>query len=149
MEDFVTPETVRLPISGGKFIDVRKRLTHGETEDMYARWSPYVTSGEPAQFNRREVRTGKVLAYLLGWSLTKAGVPVPMSPLLDESARLDTLRGLDPARFTEIYLAIDAHEDAVEQERAAQKKILDGLPVAEAISTSPAPAVGASSGSVN
>jgi hypothetical protein len=69
MGDFVRPEPIRLSLSGGHYIDIKKRLNHGETEDMYARWAPFVVPGQPANLNRREVRTAKVLTYLLGWSL--------------------------------------------------------------------------------
>jgi hypothetical protein len=54
MGNFVRPEPSRLTISGGDYIDIKKRLNHGETEDMYARWAPFVVPGEAAQLNRRE-----------------------------------------------------------------------------------------------
>lgn len=150
MDDFVIPEPIRLSISGGHFIDIKKRLNHGETEDLYARWSPFVVAGErEAQLSRREVRTAKVEAYLLGWSLTSNGKPVPMTPDMSDADRAATIRSLDPARFTEIHEAIEAHEAAMDKERAAQKKILDGSPHAEATLPSPSDAAGASSGSVN
>lgn len=148
MDDFVIPEPWRLTLSDGKFIDIKKRLNHGETEDMYARMSPH-----GGLIDRREVRTAKVLAYLIGWSLTKTKdgtpAPVPMSPELPEQARLDTIRALDPDRFEEMHKAIEAHEDAMATERAAQKKILAGTPAADAISPSPSAVTGASAGSVS
>src|SRR3954464_12266481 len=110
MGDFVRPEPIRLSLSGGHYIDIKKRLNHGEREDMYARIAPYVVPGEPAHMNRREVRTAKVLTYLVGWSLTDEGMPVPMSAVLSEADRLDTIRSLDPDRFDEIHGAIEAHE---------------------------------------
>ena len=72
--------------------------------------------------DRREMRTAKLLAYLLGWSLTRDGVPVPMALALPEQARVDTIRSLDPDRAVEIHAVIEAHEDATEIARAAQKK---------------------------
>lgn len=147
---FVTPETVRLTVSDGVFIDVKKRLNHGEQEDLWARMSPYIVPGEAQQFHRREVRTSKVLAYLLGWSLaTQDGKPVPMSPDMPEQARLDTLRSLHPVRFTEIYTAIEAHETAMEAERTAQKKTPSGTPADDAISSLPSAAAGPLPTSVN
>lgn len=144
MDDFVTPEPCRLTLSDGQFIDIKKRLNHGETEDMYARMSP---DGE--RLDRRAVRTAKVFAYLMGWSLTKGGTPVSMALELPEQTRLDTIRALDPDRFSEIHAAIETHVQAMAEERAAQKKILSGSPAAAAISPSPSAVVGASAGSAS
>lgn len=144
MGDFVRPEPQRLTLSDGKFIDIRKRLTHGETEDMYTRMSPHADV-----LNRREVRTAKILAYLLGWSLTDDdGTPAPMAPTLPEQTRLDTIRSLDPDRAVEMWHAIEAHEDAMDQARQAQKKILSGSPNGRATSPSPSVVIGESSGYV-
>lgn len=144
MDDFVKPIPVRLPLAGGQYIDVRKRLTHGETEDMYARIMPH-----GFDIDRREVRTAKIVAYLTGWSLTLGDKPVPMSPDLPEQTRRDTIRSLDPDRAFEIYKAIEAHEQATDEERAAQKKILNGGPDAPETSTSPGAVAGVLAGSVN
>lgn len=142
MGDFVRPEPQRLTLSDGKFIDIRKRLTHGETEDMYTRMSPHADV-----LNRREVRTAKILAYLIGWSLTDDdGTPVPMTPTLPEHERIDTIRSLDPDRAVEIHQAIEAHEEAIDKARATQKKILSGSPNGGATSISPSGVTGASSG---
>lgn len=140
--DFATGESERLSLSGEQFIDIKKRLSTGEREDMYARMMP---DGQTT--NRREVRTAKVLTYLLGWSLMNQGKPVPMSPEIPEKDRNDYIRALDPDRFDEIYRAIEAHEDAMQQARDAQKKILAGSPSGDATSSSPSAPAGASSGS--
>jgi hypothetical protein len=145
-DDFTKPEPCRLPLSDGQFVDIKRRLNHGETEDMYARISPYGVG-----VNRREVRTAKIAAYLLGWSLTRDGKPVPMTPLggdMDEQERIDTIRGLDPDRAAEIHKAIEAHEDAEAAARAALKKTPGGTPAGEPISSSHSAPAGASSGSV-
>lgn len=133
-DDFPDPIATRLTLADGQFVDIRQRLTHGETDDMYDVIYPH------GLMNRRVVRTAKIDAYLLGWSLTKKGVPVPMSPDLDAQTRLDTIRSLDPTRALEIYQAIEAHETAMD----AKKKIPPGAPAAGAISPSPSGAAGAS-----
>jgi hypothetical protein len=143
VDDFVEPEIHRLHLVGAH-IDIIKRLSHGETEDMYARMSPH-----GVLLNRREVRTAKVLAYLLGWSLTRRGKPVPMSREMDEQARIDTIRALDPDRFHEIHEAIEAHEVKMAKEREKQKKMLAGSRPAEATSSSPPNSDGESPGFVN
>lgn len=147
---FVVPESVRLPISAGDFIDVKNRLNHGELEDLHARWAPFVTPGEPLQLNRREVRTAKVLTYLIGWSLTDpAGAPVPMAPDLPEAVRVANLRSLDPESFSEIFDAIVTHEAATTAARAAEKKTATGTPGSDVTSRSPSAAAGDYPTSVN
>jgi hypothetical protein len=145
MGDFVKPEPHRLSLSDNEYVDIKKRLNHGEREDMFARMAPYVVPGELAHMDRREVRTAKVLMYLLGWSLTDDGTPVPMSPVLSEAERLDTIRSLDPDRFDEIHAAIEAHEEAYAKKKKAQAT----ESVSPATSPSPVAVAGATSGSVN
>lgn len=147
MGDFVKPEPHRLTLSDGQYIDIKKRLNHGETEDMYARWAPFVTAGsDDTLLDRREVRTAKVLAYLLGWSLTDdEGAPAPMSPVIPYPERLDTIRSLDPDRFDEIHKAITTYE----AEYAAKKKAQAGANGSSPISPSPVAVTGATSGSLN
>lgn len=149
MKSFVNPEATRLPVSDGEFIEIKRRLNHGESEDMYARMAPFIDTDGHLQVNRREVRTAKVLTYLLGWTLTNNGKPVPMSTDLTETARLDTIRSLDPDRFNEIHQAIEAHETAVVMERAAEKKDRDGAKPSSVISPSPVIVTGDMSGSVS
>lgn len=138
MDDFVTPVTTRLALLGGKHIDVKQRLTHGETEDMYARIYQFGVT------NRREVRTAKIVAYLVGWSLLRSGQPVPYAPDLPEQERIDTVRSLDPDRAREIYEAIETHEAAMVAAREAQKKILSGSTAASEFSASPSGPAGPS-----
>jgi hypothetical protein len=142
--DFVKPEPQRLVLSGGHYIDIKKRLNSGERDDMHARWAPYVIAGQPAQLDRREVRVAKVLTYLLGWSLTDDGMPVPFSPAVPEADRIATIRSLDPDRFDEIHAAIEAHEEAYD---AAKKKALATAPASPASSGSPSAVTGDTSGS--
>jgi hypothetical protein len=110
MGDFVRPEPIRLSLSGGHYIDIKKRLNHGEREDMYARIAPYVVPGEPVQMNRREVRTAYVLTYLLGWSLVMTkGHRWPSRPCCRKrtvstrfaaSTRIASTRSTSPLRST-------------------------------------------------
>jgi len=142
MDNFVTPKIRRLTLHDGAFVDITERLTHGETEDLNARIFPL------GGLDRRMVRTARIVAYLVGWSLTKDGAPWPYTPELPEQERIDTIRALDPDRAVEIFLAIDAHEDAMATERAAQKKTRSGSPDGKPISPSPSAGAGASDGSV-
>lgn len=102
---FVTPETIRLPLSGDDYLVIKRRLSHGEREEMMGRLVPTLTPGEPLHVDAKEIRTGKVLAYLVGWS---AAEPIDA----------DTIKNLDTESFDEIERAIDAH---LETESAASK----------------------------
>ena len=115
------PDVKRLTISEGDFLDVKARLNHGEYDDHLARISPFQTPGEPVRMDTKQIRTSKVLAYLVGWSLTDDGKPLPYSPDMPENARVSVLNSLDRDLFREIYAAIDAHEDASDAEAAARK----------------------------
>lgn len=145
----VEPESVRLSISDGDYIDVKKRLNHGEHDDYLARIAPLQTAGERLRYETRQVRTGKVLAYLLGWSLTHKGAPIPFSPEMPDNARLATINSLDQDTFFELFLAIDAHEDRVQAERDALKNAQSGGNVSLTTSPSPASSTGDLSGSEN
>lgn len=143
----VEPEIVRLPISDGDFIDVKKRLNHGEHDDYLARIAPFQTPGQPLQMETRHIRTGMVVGYLVGWSLTHKGTPIPMSPDLPETERIAILNSLDRETFSEIHKAIDQHEDAVEAAAVAAKNGKDGAIGSSAISPSLVLVTGATSGS--
>lgn len=130
---FVMQETVRLPLPDGQFVDVKKRLTLGEREDMLARMTLSMTAGDKVQLNPREVRTARVLAYVVGWSLIHHGTPVPMSPSLPESERNDTFRAMSPEAFDLIANALDDHITAMNEERMDEKKTLTGERVCSAV----------------
>lgn len=145
----VEPEAVPITISDGNYILVRKRLNHGEYEDYLARIYPFQTPGEPVRMETRQIRTSKVVAYLVGWDLTHRGKPIPMSPDMPDQEKLDTVNSLDRDTFREIYQAIDAHETKAETEAAARKNGSDGGSASPAISPSPESVTGDTSGSVN
>ena len=126
IETVVKNKITRLPLSNGHYIDVKKRLNAGEEQDLFAEMSPVQLPGERAQLKTKIVQTARVMAYLLTWSLTDDGQPLPMSPLMSEADRLSTLRSLDPLVFNEIRDAINVHEAAVEQEMADRKKAQGG-----------------------
>lgn len=127
---FVKPEVVRLQLSEGDYVDVKKRLTHGEREDFFATIAPFDHSGL-SKVDRHLLRTTRVLTYLVGWSLMTDGpigpdgqptqVPVPMSPDMPEQARADTIRNLDTETFDEIHKALEQHIDAMDAEAEAAK----------------------------
>jgi pectin methylesterase-like acyl-CoA thioesterase len=143
---FVRPETVTLPISGGDTLTVKRRLTHGERTAAYQRMYVFDAAGTATRTSLT-AEMAMVLAYLVDWTLTDEGRPVPIKgqPLEDVEAALNALDDLD---YAEISAAIQAHEVAMLLERQAQKKTA-GLPPSRPISESPSAADGHSTTSVN
>lgn len=125
---FASPRIATLTLADGRTITVRRRLSHGERDDLAA-----VSRLQ----NWKHVRTAKVAAYLVGWTLTDDdGRAVPMSAQLPENERIDTIRNLDPDAFDEIYEALEAHEKAVQAEVDALKNGKDGAAPSSATSPS-------------
>ena len=105
----VQPKVVRLPLSGGDFVDVKQELTAGEYFDLLI-----------AQSDRQPF--AKILAYVIGWSLCGAGdLPIPYSLDDPEPVRRDTVRALDKATARELIAALDKHEQAVDAARTEKK----------------------------
>jgi hypothetical protein len=122
---FVRPETVKLTISNGDWLIVKKRLTHGEARTAFARM--YLAGADGAlKVNPLGLGMSTVTAYLLDWSLLDDdGQPVNIRGVSVEelTAKLDALGSED---FAEIRTAIELHDIAMATERAAEKKRLAG-----------------------
>lgn len=143
---FVQPEIVRLPLSDGDFVNIKKQLTHGEREDFFATIAPFDLGGL-SRVDRHLLRTTRVLTYLVGWSLVgKDGAPVPYSLDLSERERTDTIRGLDPDTFDEIHKAIEGHIEAID---ATRKNGQGDASASNTISPSPSDVTGPTTTSVN
>jgi hypothetical protein len=144
---FVVPDTVRIDISGGDWIVVKKQLTAGEERDVFARLvkplSTHVNGGAPTFDPRLELdslQTGlsQVLAYLLDWSLTDAdGKPVIIrgQPI---AAVTSFLNALDLDSFAEIVAVVQRH-DADVKAAAARRR---ALPFGADASSTTLPSVG-------
>jgi len=104
----VVPEVVRLPLSEGDWIDIKKELNTGEYYDLLAALVDKQAFARP-------------LAYIVGWSFVGLDGKVLPYNLADEGERRDTLRSLDKATVREIVAALDRHEQKVDAERAAKK----------------------------
>lgn len=111
-ERFPKPLTVRLPISDGDWVEVKKRLTAGEYHGLLQRQYVVQSDGR-MQMDIRYAGLALMLAYLVDWSLTTDGKPVPF----DEAALLST----DIDTFREIRKAVEAHDEADEAARSAEK----------------------------
>ena len=136
MSRFVRPETVKLDLSAGDWILVKKRLTAGEQRHAFARIVKRMELGEKTQIDPEATGLASMVAYLLDWSLcddTGAGVPIRDQPSsLVEAALL----ALDPESFREIHDAIQAHGDRVRALLEDEKKRTAGGTASSPISTS-------------
>ena len=111
---FVQPDVVRLPLSDGDWIDVKKELNAGENRRVFARLVKAMHFNEKAEIDPEQVGMSKVVEFLVGWSLTDAaGKAVPVS----EAA----ISNLDSETYAEIVKAIDAHEEAGDKQREERK----------------------------
>jgi|SRR6185295_9921078 len=106
----VQPDLVRLPMSGGDYIDVQKELNAGDYFDLLV-----------AMADRKPF--AKILTYLVGWSLVGLDDrPLPYSLDLPENVRRDTIRSLDKATYSELSAIINRHERAEDAAVDAKKK---------------------------
>jgi hypothetical protein len=120
-DEFVEPEVVRLPLSDGRWIDVKKELTAGEHNKVFARIVKRMgTAGDGSgtistELDAEKVGFTKLEQYIVGWSFTNGdGKPVPPS--------LAALMNLKAHIRREVAEAVDAHEERVNAELEAQKK---------------------------
>lgn len=143
MGDFVRPEVVRLALSDGRWIDVKKRLNAGESRKMFARVVTDMTPGEKPKLDPEQVGLTKLVAYLLGWSFTDDdGKPVPFS--------LAAIDNVDTDLYSEMIKAVDAHEDAQDKAREQAKNVTGrGETASSATLSSPSAAAGVLTGSVS
>lgn len=144
----VRPETVKLDISQGDWLLVKKRLNAGEQRAMFARMYVAGVDGR-LQSNPLGISVAKILAYLLDWSLTDPQGKQIRIAGQSVTVVQEALDSLDPDSFGEIRRAVDAHEEAMAVEREQEKNDRAGESTSAAISPLPSAAAGALTGSVN
>jgi hypothetical protein len=111
----VAPQTIRLTLSGGDWVDVQKELNAGDYYDLLL-----------ALVDRKPF--AKLLTYLVSWSLLGLdGQPLPYTRELPEALRRDTIRSLDKGTVRELIGLLDRHEAAVDAEREEKKRVPAGV----------------------
>jgi hypothetical protein len=117
------PETALLNISRGDWLLVKKHLTAGEQRQMFRRM---LTAKDGTAVEPISVGLSKMVAYLLDWSVTDADdKPVVIRDQPDDVVA-SILDNLDTDSFREIRQAIEAHDEAMEAAREAEKNSQDG-----------------------
>jgi hypothetical protein len=118
---FVQPKSVRLMLTEGYFIDVKKELTAGETNEVYERLTVSVTPGSPLRISPKQINVARMMGYILGWNFTNIqGEPVPFSE--------DALNHLEWETYQEIRIALDDHEVKRAEEKKLQAIASESLP---------------------
>lgn len=123
----VQPETARLPLSDGDWIQVIQELNAGEYFDFITA----MAGREPF---------AKILAYVVAWSLVGLdGTPIPYGRDLPAEERRANIRSLDKGTALEIVATIDRHEAAHAAVLDAKKKTATPSPASNPLSGSAAP----------
>lgn len=130
----VLPETARLDISDGDWLDVKKTLTYGDRQKMMGALVKELRADGRMTPDLEMVGTSQILAYLVDWSLVD---PRGKQIAIDTEARkLAAINSLDEDTVKEITAAIDAHIEAMEAEQDTAKKRKDGENASSATSSS-------------
>lgn len=116
---FVVPEKVRIPLSDGDWIEVKKRLSVGEARTAMASFiGTYRPDGSRTP-NAETLGMGQVIAYLIAWSFRDAeDRPVDLN--------VDAIKALDLPTYGEIETAISKHIENVEREDAERDSTAQG-----------------------
>jgi len=123
----VAPAVVRLPLSDGDWLDVKRELNAGEYSDLLTD----LVARKPFS---------KILQYVLGWSLTGFNDEVLAWELDgDPELRRATVRSLDKGTLRELTAALDRHEAAEEAAIAGKKTTRAASPASSPPSASAAP----------
>jgi len=113
------PETVKLSLTRGDWLLVKKHLTAGEQRAIFKRMMRDGITGD--QIDSVRVGWSKMIGYLLDWSFQNAdGTPIAVADKSDEEigAALDAI---DVDSFREVLKAIEAHEESVAKELEAEQ----------------------------
>ena len=114
---FVRPETVRLELSDGDWIDAKKALTYGESKRLESVMMP--KSIKAGQLEKLANGKGKAEDFEIELDFTKLSVDQMLTWLVDwsftneagkrEPITRDAILALDPESAAEIEAALDRH----------------------------------------
>lgn len=122
---FVDPvsNTKVLPLEGGHWIEVKKRLTLGEERASFQSVIGEVNNEGWRRPNLEMQGIAEVAAYIVNWSLTHNGQPVPVN---NDGLKIAALRSMRPDRYKVIEEVVQAHIAEMEKELAAEKNVQGG-----------------------
>jgi len=119
----VAPDVVRVPLSDGDSVLLKKTLNAGEYRQLIVSQFKDTPDGERVTLDHRKVGMAKLLAYIVGWTFVGFdGQPLPYRPDEPEDIRRATIDGLDQDTYRELIAAVTAHEEREDAALEAQKK---------------------------
>ena len=133
-------EEVRIELSEGDWLLVRKHMTAGEERDAQARVikAGSFKQGEKPELDLEHLGIAQAVSYLIDWSITDADD----KPIRIRDQSYDfvaaALQNQMPESVFEILTAIQAHDAAMTAEREFQKKDRAGTIAHDPTSTSAA-----------
>jgi hypothetical protein len=111
---FVQPDLVRLTLSDGDWVDVKRRLSVGEERAAFQQIVGEVNQDGWRRPNLEMMGIAEMAAYVTGWSFRDPqDRPVPVS--------VAALKQLDGASFKELEAALEAHVTTQDEDEAARK----------------------------
>jgi hypothetical protein len=117
MSRFLKPEIVRINLTGGDWITVKRQLTAGEQRRAFARTVKTVKAGAPLELDLEKAGLATLVEYLIDWSFTdEAGKAVVIRDTPADIV-MDILNNLDADSYQEITDAINTHEKSVADEK--------------------------------
>ena len=125
----VQPTSKRIDLSDGDWIEVKRRLCHGDVRDRMVALTGIDLGNGRAELNRDMVGIADILAWVVAWSfIDTQGVILP----IEKAA----IRQLDDESYREIVDAVDLHEVRMDVEVAEEKKSRVGEKPSTSTSTS-------------
>lgn len=107
---FVRPEVVRLTLSGGDWLDVRRELTVGEQRRAMAKTVKSMRADGRIEPDLEMVGRAEIAAYIVDWSFVdERDKRVPFTDTALSNLTIET--------YTEIETAVQTHIKAIEAER--------------------------------
>lgn len=118
MKWFVAPETVRLDLPEGEWIEVKKELTKGERDKINAMLIKEVRQDGRMTPDFEMMSKAEVLGYLVDWSLKNGDEKIPVETDAD---RLSAINNMTEDGFDYISKAVKTHVEKLEAEKPSKK----------------------------
>lgn len=116
---FVQPSIVRLDLSCGDYVDVKKRLSVGDERTIMQQMVGELHQDGWRKPNIEMAGIAELAAWIHDWSFVDPqGVPVPPT--------IEALKQLDPVDYLELETAVQAHVTRVQAEAQAEKNAQAG-----------------------
>lgn len=127
------PESVRLFITQGDWLEVKRHLSAGEQRRIYTRMIKTMVAGESTTLDPEQAGLSQMIEYLLDWSITDPdGKLVPVRDQPPDKVAAGIL-ALDVESYNEIREAIQTHDAAMVEERVKEKNGQAGVSAPPAI----------------